>query len=226
MNLETIVWIAIFLILCWSIYKGYTLKYRLSSTANCPEKKRSSSRSEVQMRGSNYSVLVNFVPERCDKEYEIPSHAYPSTDRVYKTNPYRFQCDCDWIRKDAEFILESDVPANDIRRFCRHMVAACRKARVFSREVNEKDLPLDLQTFLNEGFRTEVLRFREVDGRRSILAYNKGDEWVNVYLETPKKTKFSKYGFNIYESRWSYSTPPPGLSQTFRKLIEEDIYES
>lgn len=226
MDFESIVWIGIFLIICWSIYKGYTLKYRSSPSANSPEKRRPSSSSQVHMRGSNYSILVNFVPERCDKEYEIPSRAYPPSNRVYKTNPFRFQCDCDWIRKDVEVSLESDVPSNDIRRFCRHMVSACRKSRVFSKEVNEKELPLELQTFLNEGFRTEVLRLREVDGRRAILAYNKGDEWINIYLETPKKTKFSKYGFNIHENRWSYSTPPPGLSQTFRQIIKEEIYES
>ena len=231
MSTETILLIGIILGILigsvWIIYRIFrSVSGIFSSEKSDQRQTKTSPQSKVRLSGSNYTILVDFVPQRCDKTYEIQSQSFSTNDRVYKTNPYRFQCDCDWVKSDVVSKLEKDVPSRDIRRFCRHMVSACRRSRVFSKEVNESDLPLELQTFLNEGFRQQILRFREIDGRRAIFAYNREDEWINIFLESPKKTKFTKYGFNIYENRWSYSKSPPGLSQTFRQAIEEEIYEN
>ena len=183
-------------------------------------------KSNARFKPSNFWIAIDFVPERCDKEYEISSNTFPSSDRTYTTNPYRFQCDCNWVKEDVATKLEEDVPAQDIRRFCRHMVAACRLARVFSREVNEGELPLLLRTLLRDGHRHHRMRVREVESRKAIIAYNINDEWVNIFFESPKKTKFSKYGFNLNERRWAYSNPPRGLSRAFRQIIEEEVFES
>ena len=106
------------------------------------------------------------------------------------------------------------------------MVSACRRARVFSAEVDESSLPLEVQAILGDGHRHHRMRGTEIDDRRVIFAYNLDEAWVNLWVETPKKTKFSGYGFNIYEGRWSYSQGPKGLDQKIRNLIEEEIYQS
>ncbi len=177
----------------------------------------------VKFAVSNLFIPVEFVPDRCDKNYSIQSL---NSDSVYTTNPFRFECDCDWVQKDCVKSLEKSIPKNDIRRFCRHMVSACRRARVFSKEVDESSLPLEVQTILGDGYRHHRMRMTEIDDRRIIFAYDLDAAWVDLWLETPKKNKFNRYGFNVYEGRWSYSQSPKGLDQKIRNLIEEEIYQS
>lgn len=138
----------------------------------------------------------------------------------YHVDCLRQTCSCEDFRK------RSHMPTNDWRRWCKHLVRGLYNSGAFDG--------------LNNDY-AEILRFGvggpgaayalEILGMPTIfLLVSDSDEWLSVLARQKESNEsafaalgsYRRYGWSIYQKRWSYMEGPPGQSRInhFLKSIE------
>lgn len=146
-------------------------------------------------------------------------------DLKHEVNLETLSCSCSWWQERC-----AHLPARDIRRVDRHV------ARLLIRSKAIKEFDEIIQVILGheddyrnyEGFGADYLhRMTLHSGMKIVFTFRTNSPWVNVITRRRKKGdtgdyytgRYSKYGFNLIEERWSYGRTPPG-AKLFRNIIK------
>jgi hypothetical protein len=146
-------------------------------------------------------------------------------DLKHEVNLETLSCSCPWWQERC-----AHLPDRDIRRVDRHV------ARLLIRSKAIKEFDEIIQVILGheddyrnyEGFGADYLhRMTLYSGMKIVFTFRTSSPWVNVITRRRKKGdtgdyytgRYSKYGFNLIEERWSYGRTPPG-AKLFRNIIK------
>ena len=104
---------------------------------------------------------------------------------------------------------KSDMPKNDIRRFCEHLMSEFNQRDLFER-TEHRTLMVGKLGYHAATSRAYALQHLELPLMYILL--EEENPWVNVYCRIKNKGEtihnasggFSRFGYNILEKRWSY----------------------
>ncbi|WP_127844980.1 hypothetical protein [Psychroflexus aestuariivivens] len=183
---------------------------------------------EFIFKNRDYNLLENsdFFPKKeiseiripiplSNFDYEIETDSYSfESDKTYKFNLYKEQCEC------KEFKENSDYEKGDLRRLCKHLL----------NEYKNSFKPINLNYF------TLFLISSDISLKRYLEYFSVGElefpvyvsysnlyNWVNIFFPN-ENGKYTVYGYNKLEKRFSYNDKPIGYVPELRSKLNQ-IFE-
>lgn len=168
-------------------------------------------RAPASEAAESFDIFSAVLPS-IDVQIQVPSE---SVDETYVVSLAQHSCNCpDWLA------WRSDFPPGNLGRCCKHVV------RAFLSVQPADAWPGWIGAFLQE--RSE--RGRGTHPREDwfviqtplspILASLSETEWCNVFALN--RTKYTRFGYNFHEDRWSYGIAPPN-DATIRQAIRRRV---
>lgn len=128
------------------------------------------------------------------------------------------RCDC------PDFQFRADRDRNHISRLCKHLVVKLNEFDAFESS-NEW-----IKLLAGMGTRGPIAAFeiRTEQTTPGLMAVNDKEDWVDFYAKTTKKGEtaknasgaFHRYGWAIYQKRWSHGNYPRG-GPHYRKILSQ-----
>jgi len=155
-------------------------------------------------------VLPPLKPLVCElgespNNYQIKS--FTEKNVIYQVQLRDQSCSCpDFIEFRGRFRI------GDLRRFCKHMVAAVVKSGII------KNLAQPIQIIFYSAYDQEKgvffdeYKFTAIDESIAVISKPENDEWFSVITQiepSPNKHgRYKRFGYNLQEDRWSNGNIP------------------
>ena len=111
----------------------------------------------------------------------------------------------------------------DLRRFCKHMVAAVVKSGIIKNLAEPIQLIFYSAYNQEKGIFFEEYKFAAIESSIAVISKAENDDWFSVITQiepTPtKQSRYKRFGYNLQQDRWSDGDIPLH-SNIFRELMK------
>lgn len=139
-----------------------------------------------------------------------------SNSLTYKVLLHEQTCTCE------EFQTRIHIPANDIRRWCKHIMQGMHSDDAL---VHENEW---IRAIVKDGYHAPIAArmFERPTTGLFLLTVGKNPDWMNIYARTRKgkelvtnaNGEITRFGWNMKDKYWAWGIAPPGARE-LKKLI-------
>jgi hypothetical protein len=163
----------------------------------------------IDASGNETAITLVSLPSEFHREVTVKSRS--EKGKTYAVNLGQLTCSCPDFEK-----RRASLPANDIRRVCKHIGRALEDADALSHydEIAQAFIrPKKASGDRSVGHGVNAARFvRLQDGADELaLSFSLDNAWVDVVTRRGTKSrikKYKRYSYNVDERRWSYGSAP------------------
>jgi len=152
------------------------------------------------------SVNAKAELPKVNQEFEVDSTSMPG--ERFKVELLGPSCTCpDWIS------VRSHLPEGTIPRACKHILACFRQINA------DPSWTSWFRAYLKLGYKSypnQRWAVAEIDNNQFLYS-SANPEWGNVFCKM--KGEDFKFGFSIFESRWSYGKKPPAADELAELIV-------